>query len=373
MPSGRRTDGVAANDAPTWRARDVALVTLAILAVIAAAKFAGALVVPVVLGILLSYALRPLVARLEKVRVPRALGALLVMSALVAGLGASVWALAGDLSAAVAELPAGARKLRGIVHRWQQAGPGPITHMKEAATELGKTAAEVAGQSPASTPAPASAGPTLESRLGENAAAVFTVFGQIAGAGLLATILLASGDAHRRRLVRIAGPSLARRRITIEILDEIDVQVQRQLLILAGANLLIALLAWPAFAALGLDRAPMWAALVGLLHFIPYAGTPIATIVVGVVALLQFDSVATALGLSGVTATIALTIGFGLVTWLQGRAVSMNAAATFVALLFFGWLWGAWGLLLGGPLLAAFKVVADRIEAMAPIGELLGR
>lgn len=373
MTTERRSERAEASVAPRWRARDAAVVTLAVLAVIAAARIAGALLVPIVLGILLSYALRPLVSRLERIRVPRALGALVVMSALVAGLGAAAWAMADDLSAAVAELPAGARKLRAIVHQWQRNGPGPITHMKEAASELGKTAAEVAGQETTNAPPPAPAGPTLESRLGENAAAVLAVAGRLAGAGLLATILLASGDAHRRRLVRIAGPSLARRRITIEILDEIDVQVQRQLLILGGANLLIALCAWPAFAALGLDRAPMWAALVGLLHFIPYAGTPIATLVVGIVALLQFDSVATALGFAGVTVAIALTLGFGLVTWLQGRAVSMNAAATFVALLFFGWLWGAWGLVLGGPLLAAFKVVADRIAALAPMGELLGR
>lgn len=373
MHGERRPDRVATSDPLPWRVRDLAIIALAVVAVIAAAKAAAALLVPVVLGILLSYALRPLVARLERLRIPRAIGAVLVMSAIVVGLGASVWALADDLSEAVAELPAAARKLRGIVHRWQETGPGPITHMKEAATELGKTAAEVAGQPTTPTPAAASTAPTLESRLGENAAAVLGVVGQIAGAGLLATILLASGDAHRRRLVRIVGPSLVRRRITIEILDEIDFQVQRQLLILVGANLLITLVAWPAYAALGLDRALLWAALVGLLHFIPYAGTPIATIVVGLVALLQNDSVANAVGFAGVTATIALAIGFGLVTWLQGRAVSMNAAATFVALLFFAWLWGAWGLVLGGPMLAAFKVVADRIESMTPIGELLGR
>lgn len=373
MTNERRPERVADGQSRGWRAIDVAVVTIAVIVTIAAAKIAGPLLVPIVLGILLSYALRPLVARLEHWRVPRALGAVVVMSMLVAGLGASAWALADDLSEAVAELPAAARKLRSMVHRWQETGPSPITHMKEAATELGKTAAEVAGQPPAAATAPASAAPTLESRAGENAAVVLGVVGQIAGAGLLATILLGSGDAHRRRLVRIVGPSLARRRITIEILDEIDVQVQRQLLILAGANVLIAAVAWPVFAALGLERALLWAALVGLLHFIPYAGTPIATVLVGLVALLQTDSAASALGFASLTAAIALAIGFGLVTWWQGRAVSMNAAATFVLLLFFGWLWGAWGLILGGPMLAAFKVVADRIAPLAPVGEILGR
>jgi len=69
---------------------------------------------------------------------------------------------------------------------------------------------------------------------------------------------------------------------------------------------------------------------------------------------------------------VSSAIGMGLVPWLQGRASRMNAAAVFVSLLFFGWLWGGWGLLLGAPLVAVLKTVADRIPRMEPVGELLG-
>jgi len=62
----------------------------------------------------------------------------------------------------------------------------------------------------------------------------------------------------------------------------------------------------------------------------------------------------------------------GLATWLQGRASQMNAVAVFIAVIFFGWLWGGWGLLLGTPLLAALKAIADRVDDMHAIGELLG-
>jgi len=64
-------------------------------------------------------------------------------------------------------------------------------------------------------------------------------------------------------------------------------------------------------------------------------------------------------------------IGMGLTTWMQGKAAHMNPVAVFIGLLFFGWLWGGWGLLLGVPILAVIKSIADRVEAMQPISELL--
>ena len=78
------------------------------------------------------------------------------------------------------------------------------------------------------------------------------------------------------------------------LVDEIDTQVQRQLLILVGGNLLIALVAWPAFAIAGLTRPALWAAAVGLLHLVPYAGTPIAVVAIGTVGLVQSGSLASA-------------------------------------------------------------------------------
>ena len=364
-----------AKDRPLWRARDIAIVVLAILATIAATKIAAPLFVPVVLGLMGSYALRPLVTWLESVKVPRWLGAMLVMASLLAALGGAGWWLADDVAAAVAELPTAARKLRSIVHQWQETGPGPISHVQEAATELGKTAAEMAGQQAVDAPkaaTPAPAPPTLSSRVAENAALVIGLVSQLAIAILLAGLMLAAGDAFRRKLVRIVGHSLARRRITVEILDEIDTQVQRQLMILVACNVLIALSCWLTFQVAGLGRAALWATIVGLLHFIPYVGTAVATLLIGAVALVQTGSIASGLGFAALTATLAIAIGFLLMGWWQGRAVRMNAVATFIALLFFGWLWGAWGLILGGPLMAIVKVCADRIEPLNPLGELLG-
>ena len=96
----------------------------------------------------------------------------------------------------------------------------------------------------------------------------------------------------------------------------------------------------------------MWGAITGVLHVIPYAGAAVATVGIGVAMFLHSGSVASTALAMGVVMVIATLIGIGLPEWLQGRASRMNAVAVFVAVLFFGWLWGGWGLLLGMPILA---------------------
>jgi predicted PurR-regulated permease PerM len=195
---------------------------------------------------------------------------------------------------------------------------------------------------------------------------------QLGIAALLAYFLLAAGDAFRRKVVHLAGPTLAQRRITVEILDDIHVQVQRYLLVLLITNVMIALAIWGLLTAFGIERAGLWGAIAGVLHVIPYAGTAVTTGAISIAAYVQTGSISDTAGIGFSVLAVSSAIGMGLVPWLQGRASRMNAAAVFVSLLFFGWLWGGWGLLLGAPLVAVLKTVADRIPRMEPVGELLG-
>jgi predicted PurR-regulated permease PerM len=91
-----------------------------------------------------------------------------------------------------------------------------------------------------------------------------------------------------------------------------------------------------------------------------------------VTGFLQFGTLLQGLAVTGVALLAAGLIGMGFMTWLQGRFARVNAAVLFIALLFFGWMWGVAGLLLGGPLVAIAKVVLDRVESLKPAGDLLG-
>ena len=357
----------------TFTAVEMAVIVVAVVATIGAARVAEPFLVPVLAGILLSYTLRPLVSALESVRVPRVASAALVIAALIGLVWVTVWAIRDDVNSALAELPNAARKLRVAVVEVSRESPGPMTHMNQAAAELDRAAAEAAGK--AAAPAPAvrgGVGDQIQTFIADQSSNALLVFGEITMAVILAFFLLASGDTFRRKVAHLAGESLARRRVTVEALNEIDSQIQSYMLTLLVANVLVALATWGALALLGLPNAGLWGAVVGALHVIPYAGTVIAAVAVGIAAFVHQGSIAEAMTAMTAIFAIALLIGIGLTTWMQGRACRMNAVAAFLGVLFFGWLWGGWGLLLGVPLLAVLKSVSDRVEFLHPVSELLG-
>jgi predicted PurR-regulated permease PerM len=360
------------------RAGEVALVALALLAAIAVAKLAAPFLIPLTAGILIAYALKPLVSVLERLHIHRAVGAALVLAALTSLLvGGIIW-VRDDAAEALAELPNAARRLRIAAHETAALPTNPIGHVREAAVELNRAAAEAVGNAPreaagARMPAPIAGPSEVQTWGSEQSSKLFGAFADLALAALLALFVLASGDTFRRKVVHMAGPTLSARRITVEILDEIDTQVQRYLLVMLVTNALVALTIWGLLALIGMQRAALWGGIAGVLHFIPYVGTAVTTAAIGIVAFLQFGALGPAALVAAAVFAVSSAIGMGLVSWLQGRASHMNPVAVFVALLFFGWLWGGWGLLLGAPLIAIVRTVAERIPAMQPFGELLGR
>jgi predicted PurR-regulated permease PerM len=165
---------------------------------------------------------------------------------------------------------------------------------------------------------------------------------------------------------------LAKKKITVQILDEIDLQVQRYLLVQIVSSALLALVAWVTFAWIGLNNALFWACFGGVLHLIPYAGPTALVVITALVAYVQFDTLQPVAMVVGVTLALVGVIGLLLVPWLTQRVGRINAVIVFVSLLFWGWLWGVWGLLLGVPIVMAIKAVCERVEDLRPISEFLG-
>ena len=276
----------------------------------------------------------------------------------------------------IERLPEAARKLRQDMSVSRASGKKtPLQNMQEAANEIQGATAEVTLKPGGRAAAVRAPEPSVwlhdyaiaQSRL------IITVAAQAPMVLLLAYFLLASGVHFRRKLVHLVGPSLSRKKDAVRILEEIDTQVQRYLLVMLLSNTLVAIGTWLAFEALGVEHAGVWGVASGVLHFIPYLGSAMIVLASAVAAFLQFESALHALAVAGVALVVAGTIGHLFTTWLQSRAARVNAAVLFIALLFFGWLWGIWGLLLGAPLLAIIKVVCDRIDALTSVGELLGQ
>jgi predicted PurR-regulated permease PerM len=184
--------------------------------------------------------------------------------------------------------------------------------------------------------------------------------------------LLLSGDTFKRKLVHLTGPSLTRKRITVHILEDINNSIQRYMLMLLVTNVMVGLLMWIAFRTLGLENAGVWAVAAGFLHVIPYFGPVITALLTGIAGYMQSDSILLAILVSGTSMLIATIVGVFLTTWMTGRIAKMNSAAVFISLLFFTWLWGVWGMLLGIPIIVIIKVICVHIEHLQPVAELLG-
>jgi predicted PurR-regulated permease PerM len=127
-----------------------------------------------------------------------------------------------------------------------------------------------------------------------------------------------------------------------------------------------------AFWWLGLEQAALWGLLAGVFNSIPYFGPVIVTGASGLLAFLQFNDLRMTLLIAGTAFAITSLEGMFLTPLLSSKAARMNGAAVFVGLLFWGWVWDVWGLLLAVPMLMIIKAVCDHVEDFKGVGELLG-
>jgi predicted PurR-regulated permease PerM len=363
------------NVVPGYLRASTALGVMAVIALVAALYFARAFFVPLLIGMLASYALHPLVDWLKEWHVPRTVGAALVLAALVGGLSWMAFSLRDDAAAMFVKLPEAARKLRQNLSAARTSAPTSLQNMKEAAKEIEGAAAD-AGKKPGERTAvvhPSAPTAWLSDYALVQTRLLMTIVAQTPIIVLLTYFLLASGTHFRRKLLQFVGGSLSRRKDAVRVLDEIDVQVQRYLLAVLLSSALLGIGTWLAFEALGMAQAGVWGFAAGVLHFVPYLGPALIALASGTAAFLESGSLLFAVAVAGVSLLVSGAIGLVFMNWLQSRFARVNATVLFIALLFFGWLWGVWGLLLGAPLVAIVKVVFDRFEPLKPVGELLGR
>jgi predicted PurR-regulated permease PerM len=358
-------------------ARGLALGILAALALIFALSWAQAFAVPLLLGIVVAYTLNPLVTWLEAIKIPRVAGTMLVMASVIGALAIGTYSLRGQMQTIIEQLPEAATKFAAGLERMRIGQIGNMQKMQNAATEVEKAATQATGGPVApAQPATHVIVDKPKFRLGnflwENSMGALGAVGQAAMVVFLVFFLLLGGDTFKRKLVRIAGPSLTKRKIAVNILDDINASIQKYMLMLLTTNLLVALLSWIAFSWIGLENAGAWAAAAGLFHIIPYLGPGVTAMATGMAAFMQFESFGMTLLVGGASLAIATFVGTFVTTWMTGRIAHMNSAAVFISLLFWGWLWGVWGLLLSIPIVVIVKVISQHIEQLHPLAELLG-
>jgi len=357
--------------------RSSSLAILAVIALIVLLHWAQAVLIPITFAVLLSYALTPVVDWLKRnLKLHKAVGAALTLVLILGGLGMGFSSLQPEALDILDLVPRATQKFNIALRGNPRTAPGAVAKIQKAATEIEKVANTAASPTSTTVVAVTKPGSEVAGKIREyllmGTVSVAAGLGQLVVVVALVYFLLIAGDTFRRTLVQINGDTLSEKKITIQLLDEIDGQIQRYLLVQIATSALLGVVAWLVFTLMGLENAVTWACIGGLLHLIPYAGPAAFVALIALVAYVQFDTFQPVAMLVGSIVVTLGVIGLLLVPWLTEKVGSLNAVTVFVALLVWGWLWGIWGLLLGIPIMMAIKAVCDRVEDLQPISAFLG-
>lgn len=321
-----------------------ALAGLLLIAVVAVLYVAKAFFLPVVMAIVAGTMLSPAATFLEQRRVPRAVGAVLIVTTVTA-MAAFVFALiAAPVMQWSSRLPELGAQLKEKMHVFDR----PLALWQELQTMVGGS------EGLPSVPLPKIewVQPTLEFL--SPTFAEFLLF--------FATLILfiASWRDLRRALIMNFGERDARLR-TLRILNEIEVHLGNYLLTVTVINIGVGVAAGIVCAVTGMPNPAGLGALAAALNFIPIIGPVAMFVILAVVGVIAFPTLG-----GGLAAAIA----FGGITFLEGhfvtptiigRRLALNALAVFVALAFWTWLWGPMGAFLSSPLLIVGLILKEHL------------
>lgn len=341
---------------------------IAILLAIFALRFAQGVLAPVLVAVLASVALAPLVSLLTRI-VPRSVAAAIIVVGIAALVVVTAYALSDEAVTFSKRLPAIVREVRSAI---VSASPkqGLIVQLQQAVTELEKSTA---------APAPANATPVtivepvdVQQQLMSWAGRLGSFLAQAILMLFLIFFLLASGDLFKNKLVKLSGDRLSHRKVTLQMIDEITSKIGRFVFYQGWSGALVGVITWLCFRWIGVTYAGLWGVAAGVMNFIPYFGPTLIMAATAVASLIQFRSIPTMALVAGVSLAVTALEGFVLAPIFLGQAARVNTVAVFVAIMFWGWLWGALGLVIAVPILMIIKTVADRVESLSTVSELLG-
>jgi len=321
-----------------------ALITLLVICVVAVLYFAKAFFLPVVMAFVIGTMLSPAANFLERYRVPRAVGAVLIVAAVAAAAAFLIGLISSPLVDWSTHLPELAARLKEKLHVFDR----PIALWQELQTMVGGVGSVTGFQIPKFDWLQ----PTIEFL-----SPTFTEF-----LLFFATLILfiASWRDLRRTLILIFSDHEARLR-TLRILNEIEVHLGNYLLTVTLINTGVGIATGIACAIAHMPNPAGLGALAATLNFIPIIG-PVAMfailVVIGIIALPTLSA-----GLVAPLAFVAIAFmeGHFITPTIIGRRLALNALAVFLALAFWTWLWGPMGAFLSSPLLIVGLILKEHL------------
>jgi predicted PurR-regulated permease PerM len=323
--------------------------------------YASSVVITLIFAILIAFVLDPGVVLLERIHVPRWLGSLLMVLLALGLVYLLIYVVYDRAATFIEDIPRLATRIKEVVEHIQSV----ITHLRQSTTSIMSPSQE--------TGLPAvrlqqESGWTNFLLRGIGSIYAFTVtvmfipflvfFMLTSKSHLYSSTLNLFAEEHRQQVE--------------DILRSVSEMIRQYVF----GNFLVAIISMglitPVYVLIHLHYAFILAGISAILDLIPYIGVALATLPPLLVALMQFNQ-ATPIIVIAVTVSVVHFISVNLLTpKLVGGRVRLNALSVTVAMMFWGWLWGALGLVLAVPITAALKAVCDNIPSLKPVGTWLG-
>ncbi len=341
------------------RVRSHALRVLAWLAVLYTLYAARVILFPITLALVLCLLLRPLVRSLAQFRIPTFVAAALVEGLLVATVALGVTQL---LQPAQNWVNNSTIYLANIEAQLQ-----PVTRSLSEIHQASEKVGEITNGEHADAVPVVQKEPGMATILIANTSALLATVGVTL---VLLYFLLASGDTYLNRIVELA-PTFRGKREAVEVFRAIEGGVSNYLFTFTIINICLGTIEGLAMWLLGMPNPALWGVMAAVLNFVPFLGPLLGTIVVGLVALAEFDRVGNALVVPLVYVAITTLEGNFITPAIFGRSMHLNPVMVILSLVFWGWIWGVGGALLAVPLLAAVKIAFERMERFQPLAKFL--
>lgn len=322
--------------------------------------YAQGVVITLLLSILLAYCLDPAVEFLERAKLPRTVGAMVMVLLLItvlSGVGYGVFSRLSDFSESWPKYSSVLQKAAGAVE-------GKIRGLEGRVSEIAP------GQAPEQTSSPVRSEPGLvRTALLKGIGSLYALFLEITFVPFLVFFMLAGKREVWHGTLQLFPAS--RRTQVKQTLEDLRDVLRDYLVGMVIVTTIVIAASSLFFWWMDFDYPVLTGVVSGLLNMVPYIGAVLAWLPAFVIALAKVKTLGTFVFIAGVLTTIHVIALNLIAPQLVGKRVRLNAVAITVSLLFWGWVWGGMGLLLAIPITASLRVICDHTESWKPIGRWL--
>jgi predicted PurR-regulated permease PerM len=345
--------------------RNVLLTAILTLLVFYSLYAAREIMLPIMFALLLKLLLTPVQRVLTRLHVPKLLAALMLVVALMGGIGGLGWALSAPAAEWLAKVPRTMHRLEAKL----EAVKAPVQQMQEATKQVEKMTDTSDGSGASGKPQHVTVKePGLSDWI---LSGTRSLMGGFLTTLVLLFFLLLAGDLFLRRFVEIL-PRLSDKKQAVEISNEIERNISAYLLTITVMNAAVGVATGLALHLCGFEDALLWGAVAFLLNYIPILGPLVAAALFFVIGMITYDDVIWALLPAGIYLCIHFIEGEAVTPMLLARRFTLNPVLVVGSLVFWHWMWGIPGVLLAVPMLAVFKIVCDRVRPLMALGHFIG-